>query len=92
MFKYLLVDQAVPAMCRSLAAARLRADWPSGKAPQVRRPIDVLDLTGIAHIRAMRALSQLVAPMRQGDVGAVLFDQPVDPILTEATALGAISA
>ena len=26
MFKYLLVDHAVPAMCRSLAAARLRAD------------------------------------------------------------------
>jgi hypothetical protein len=30
MFKYLLVDQAVPAMCRSRAAARLRADYPSG--------------------------------------------------------------
>ena len=32
MFKHLLVDQAVPAMCRSLAAARLRADCPSGNA------------------------------------------------------------
>jgi hypothetical protein len=36
MFKYLLVDQAVPAMCRSLAAARLRADCPSGNAPTTR--------------------------------------------------------
>ena len=26
MFKYLFVDHAVPAMCRSLAAARFRAD------------------------------------------------------------------
>jgi len=26
MFRYLLADQAVPAMCRSLAAARLSAD------------------------------------------------------------------
>jgi hypothetical protein len=33
MFKYLLVDHAVPAMCRNLAAARLRVDWPSGNAP-----------------------------------------------------------
>jgi len=36
MFKYLLVDQAVPAMCRRRAAARLKADWPSGKAPTIR--------------------------------------------------------
>ena len=31
MFRYLLVDHAVPAMCRSLAAARLSADFPTGK-------------------------------------------------------------
>ena len=36
MFKYRLVDHAVPAMWRSLAAARLRADFPSGKAPTTR--------------------------------------------------------
>lgn len=34
--KYLFVDQAVPAMWRSLAAARLRADCPSGNAPTTR--------------------------------------------------------
>ena len=36
MFRYLLVDQAVPAMCRSLAAARLSADCRRGTRP---RPI-----------------------------------------------------
>jgi hypothetical protein len=34
MFRYRLVDQRVPAMCRSLAAARLSAKLPSGR----RRP------------------------------------------------------
>src|SRR5262249_38562136 len=33
MFRYRLVDHAVPAMWRSLAAARFKADWPSGNAP-----------------------------------------------------------
>src|SRR6266566_6433174 len=36
MFRYLLVDHAVPAMCRSLAAASLSADCPSGNAPTTR--------------------------------------------------------
>jgi hypothetical protein len=36
MFRYRLVDHAVPAMCRRLAVARLRADCPSGKAPTTR--------------------------------------------------------
>jgi hypothetical protein len=36
MFRYLLVDQAVPAMCRRLAAARLSANCPSGNAPTTR--------------------------------------------------------
>ena len=36
MFKYRLVDHAVPAMCRSLAAARVSADCPSGNAPTTR--------------------------------------------------------
>jgi hypothetical protein len=36
MFKYRLVDHAVPAIWRSLAAARLRADCPSGNAPTTR--------------------------------------------------------
>jgi hypothetical protein len=30
MLRYRLLDHAVPATWRSLAAARLRADWPSG--------------------------------------------------------------
>src|SRR6476659_7750799 len=34
--RYLFVDHAVPAMWRSLAAARLSADWPSGNAPTTR--------------------------------------------------------
>ena len=36
MFKYLLVDHAVPATWRTGAAARLRHDWPSGNAPTTR--------------------------------------------------------
>ena len=36
MFKYRLVDHAVPAMWRSLAAARLRAGCASGNAPTTR--------------------------------------------------------
>jgi hypothetical protein len=36
MFRYLLLDHAVPATWRSLAAARFKADWPSGNAPTTR--------------------------------------------------------
>lgn len=36
MFTCLRVDHCVPAMCLNLAAARLRHDWPSGKAPTTR--------------------------------------------------------
>jgi hypothetical protein len=36
MFRYRLVDQRVPAMCLNLAAARLMAELPSGKAPTTR--------------------------------------------------------
>jgi hypothetical protein len=36
MFRYRLVDQRVPAMWRSLAAAKLMAELPSGKAPTTR--------------------------------------------------------
>ena len=40
-FRYRLVDHAVPAIWRNLAAARLSADCPSAKEPttRVRRPI-----------------------------------------------------
>jgi putative transposase len=57
MFKYLLVDHAVPAMWRSLAAARLRADCPSGNAPttRVRRLIS----------RRLRSSGLLVRILRQ---------------------------
>ena len=53
MFRYRLVDHAVPAMWRSLAAARFKADWPSGNAPtpRVRRTIDVREiLNGIFYV------------------------------------------
>lgn len=36
MFMLSLVDHRVPAMCLSRAAAKLRADLPSGKAPTTR--------------------------------------------------------
>jgi hypothetical protein len=36
MFRYLLLDHAVPATWLSLAAARFKADWPSGNAPTTR--------------------------------------------------------
>src|SRR6478735_5282004 len=57
MFKYFLVDHAVPAICRRRAAARLRADWPSGNAPttRVRRLIS----------RKMRSSGLLVLMRRQ---------------------------
>ena len=42
MFKYRLVDQRVPAMCLNLAAAKLRAELPSGKAPHA--PFDAAEL------------------------------------------------
>src|SRR6516164_8151925 len=61
MFRYLLVDHAVPAMWRSLAAARLSADWPSGNAPttRVRRRIS----------RRMRSSGLLVRIRRQCSSG-----------------------
>src|SRR5262249_15000708 len=60
-FRYLLADQAVPAMCRSLAAARLSADCPSGNAPttRVRRRIS----------RRMRSSGLLVRIRRQCSSG-----------------------
>src|SRR6516225_287433 len=72
MFRYLLVDHAVPAMWRSLAAARLSADWPSGNAPttRVRRRIS----------RRMRSSGLLVRNpppvlLREGVVGERLLDR-----------------
>jgi hypothetical protein len=57
MFKYRLVDHPVPAIWRSLAAARLRADFPSGKAPTTRVTIIILVLetaTAVAHGKTFR--------------------------------------
>jgi hypothetical protein len=65
MLRYLLVDHAVPAMWRSLAAARLSADWPSGNAPTTR----------------VRALERIVGAnpppvlLREGVVGERLLDR-----------------
>jgi hypothetical protein len=40
---------------------------------QIRKPIDVLNLTGIAHIPPVRALGKLMAQIRHGDVRPVSF-------------------
>ena len=61
MFKYLFVDQAVPAMWRSLAAARLRAELPIGKRVNHARASP--DLT-------QQALERIVN--RYEDVGAAV--------------------
>ena len=46
MLRYRLLDQRVPAMCLNLAAARLRAELPSGKAPTTRvRLLDAVPFT-----------------------------------------------
>ena len=61
MFRYLLVDHSLPAMWRSRAAARFKADCPSGKAPttRVRRRIS----------RRMRSSGLLVRMRRQCSSG-----------------------
>lgn len=56
MFKCRLVDQRVPAMSRSLAAARLGAELPSGKAPTTRVRL---------RISRMMRLSGLLVLMRR---------------------------
>src|SRR5262249_37468648 len=78
MFRYLLVDHAVPAMCRSLAAARLSADrLPVGeRAHDARAPSDL----------AQDALERIVgadAPpvlLREGVVGECLLDRYLDEL------------
>jgi hypothetical protein len=54
--------------------------------------MNVFHLTGITHIPKVRTLGQFVPEIRQGDVWAVLLDQPVDPILPSAATLGAAKA
>jgi hypothetical protein len=51
MFRYRLVDQRVPAMCLSLAAARLMAELPSGKAPTTRVRRRIARKHGSARLR-----------------------------------------
>src|ERR1700716_967502 len=59
MFRYRLVDQRVPAMCLSLAAARLRAELLSGKAPttRVRRRIAPTTFACMAVAKAVASAS-----------------------------------
>jgi hypothetical protein len=58
MFKYLLLDHAVPAMCRSLAAAKLRADCSSVNAhtTRVRRLISRMSAGAVAQPVADREM------------------------------------
>lgn len=62
LFRYRLVDQRVPAMWRSLAAARLRVELPSGKAPTTRVRLRIS--------RMMRLSGFLVLMRRQCSSGA----------------------
>jgi hypothetical protein len=55
---------------------------------RVRQPIEVPDLAGIAHVATTRSLRKFMAKIAHSNIGAVLFDQPIYPILTGATALG----
>jgi hypothetical protein len=73
MFRYRLVDHAVPAMWRSLAAARFRADCPSPEAPTTRvRPPD------LAQDVLERVIGADPPPMllREGVVGQRLLSHP----------------
>src|SRR5260221_13819165 len=71
MLRYLLVDHAVPAMWRSLAAARLSADWPSGNAAHDAGAPP--DLTQDALERVVGANPPPVL-LREGVVGEYLLD------------------
>jgi hypothetical protein len=76
MFKYSLVDQAVPAMCRKRAAARLRADWPSGKAPTTRvRAADLVQDT------FKRVIGADTPPMFLGEDIGIMHNTPLPPNL-----------
>src|SRR5262245_27469182 len=71
MLRYLLLNHAVPATWRSLAAARFKADWPSGNAPTTR----VHRL--ISRRRGSSGLSVRMRPpahLREGIVGQGLLD------------------
>src|SRR5258708_18737554 len=72
MLRYLLVDHPVPAMWRSLAAARLSADWPSGNAAHDAgaRP----DLTQDALERVVGANPPPVL-LREGVIAERLLDR-----------------
>jgi hypothetical protein len=56
---------------------------------QVSQPIHVLHLTRIAHITTVPTLRNLMTQVWHSDVRSVLFEQPVNPILPGASALGA---
>jgi hypothetical protein len=61
-------------------------------AKKIRQSIDVLDLTGIAHVPPMWALCQFVTQVRHRNVGTILLKQALDPVLPAAAALVAYEA
>jgi hypothetical protein len=76
MFRYRLGDQRVPAMCLNLAAARLRAELPSGKAPTTRASAD------LAHDALERIVGPDAAPvfLRDGIVRQGLGHRRLDQL------------
>src|SRR5215831_20037798 len=69
-----------------------RASQPAGpasKAPskEICQSINVLNLTGIAHVSPVRTLRQFMTQVRHGDVRAVLLKQAVNPVLPSPAAL-----
>jgi hypothetical protein len=52
--------------------------------------INVLNLTGIAHVPPMRALRQFVTQVRHGDVRPISLNQAVNPVPPSPAALVAL--
>ena len=51
-----------------------RHAWPAIRgSPKMRKSIDILDLTGIAHVPPVRTLRQFVTRVRHGDVRTILL-------------------
>ena len=56
------------------------------------RSINVPDLTGVAHVAAVRTLGEFVPQIGESDVSTILLKQPVNPVLPSPAALVAHEA
>jgi hypothetical protein len=96
-FGYRFVDYAVPATCRSGAAARLRADWPSGNTPTTRvrappAPLRCLSLRldrGTARARRARVSWRSRGANLRGVPLLERARTPVSPTARRASGFGA---